>query len=227
MQRKDITDLINRVAGTGYDDWATDVAFKIYYFPLSSALLDQDEWADVMEDDEINIKPTKVDWVIRTLGARLLEVFKETNNKGAEHLSVIVYGITSNNEHQDVVYHLTHGMDEVNINRLVGYPPLLTDPEAIRMALTDYLPDQVRVIHGMADNRGLDSKNLTVDDYRALIIEEAEFSWECDGVNRPGIDTHPEDVRVAREYRDRLLEIANRIPPPKEGSRYYLPTKVR
>jgi hypothetical protein len=78
---------------------------------------------------------------------------------------------------------------------------------SIKYALRQIAADQVDVIHGMASIRGLDETSLTPNDYKRLIIEEAEASVAADG---------GEHVEAQRVYAARLREIADAIPIEKE-----------
>ena len=79
---------------------------------------------------------------------------------------------------------------------------MLTTPEAIREALTEIADDQVAVIHGMADIRGLDASDLTIEGYYELIVEEAKASVEC---------AADDDLANQVAYADKLFGVANRI----------------
>lgn len=80
--------------------------------------------------------------------------------------------------------------------------------QEIRDALDQYRVGMADAIHGMADNRGLDSLNLTADQYKALIIEEAE--WCEKHATHPvvvGTDEATTETRHAQAMRDIAAKI--------------------
>ena len=81
----------------------------------------------------------------------------------------------------------------------------LTTIGEVKRTLKRVAEDQVDVIHQMADERGLDSENLTLRQYKKLVAEEATFSYDCTDHD------DAEEERDATRYRDRLLGIAKRI----------------
>ena len=86
---------------------------------------------------------------------------------------------------------------------------MLTSVNEIVEALTSYRPDQHAVILEMAANRNLDPETLTPADYKALLVEEAEFSLDIWYDQHSKYD--PNDLAAARRYADDLKAIAERI----------------
>lgn len=78
---------------------------------------------------------------------------------------------------------------------------------AIRAALTEYAPDQVRVIEQMAGERGLDPVRLTWGELLRLVNEEAAWADQF------GAHPHtPDDERAGhREYATALRGIVGRF----------------
>lgn len=78
--------------------------------------------------------------------------------------------------------------------------------EQIERALIAYRPDQLDVIKSMAANRDLDPDNLTEAQYKALIMEEADFSQTV--ANHTG---DAEEIEENRRYSQALKTIADAI----------------
>lgn len=107
MKIADIQQMIRRVLGTGYDDWTNEVAVKCYFFPFAEALLSDDEWQGVILADGINMRPDKVQWTIDTFAERLSQLVKDMSLEGEHHISIIVYGLTADDEHVDFIVHVS------------------------------------------------------------------------------------------------------------------------
>jgi hypothetical protein len=104
MQKADIAIMLSSVKDSGYDDWKKEYAIKLYFYPAASALLTDEEWDDIIAQDESTVKPSKVDWVIKTMGDRLGEVVKSLKLAKESYPSVIIYGMVGGH---DLVYHFT------------------------------------------------------------------------------------------------------------------------
>jgi|CXWL01.1.fsa_nt_gi hypothetical protein len=81
---------------------------------------------------------------------------------------------------------------------------LLTKKASVLKALEKITYDQVDVIHGLAESRGLDVESLDIKDYKELIQEEAEFSFDCG-------DKSESDLKYSLD----LYSIALRIQDPQ------------
>jgi hypothetical protein len=77
----------------------------------------------------------------------------------------------------------------------------------IEKALTAYHEDQTKVFRMMAGERGLDYDKLTPEEYRLLIIEEAEWSEKI--ARSPACP--PDEAEEDRKYAKDLREIASKI----------------
>jgi hypothetical protein len=104
MKRTDIAAMLGRVQDSGYDDWIQEYAIKLYFYPACSALLTDEEWNDIIGKDEITVRPSKVDWVIATLGERLSDLIKSLKLPPESYPSVIIYGMVGGH---DLTYHFT------------------------------------------------------------------------------------------------------------------------
>lgn len=78
--------------------------------------------------------------------------------------------------------------------------------EQIERALIAYQPDQLDVIKQMASNRDLDPDNLTEAQYKALIMEEANFSQM---VAKHTSDA--DEIETHQQYAQALKAIADAI----------------
>jgi cell division protein FtsL len=77
----------------------------------------------------------------------------------------------------------------------------MTTTDAIRKALTDYRRDQVAVIHQMARERGMDERDLSVAQYRYLILEEASWSEKASRATCLPADEREMESRYAAKLR--------------------------
>ncbi len=71
--------------------------------------------------------------------------------------------------------------------------------------LNSYSPSQAAVIHEMAAERGLDPDKLAPIDYRALLLEEAEFSIHATSTE------FPNEIEEALIYSADLLALADAL----------------
>lgn len=109
---------------TECDDWASDVAIKLYFFPLSAILFTDEEWKDLIEEDGLTVKYDKVAWVQDQIALRLDKLVQEMDFIEI-HLSVIVYGINaSDRKSHDFLCHISSDFhDEPIINELTKRYP--------------------------------------------------------------------------------------------------------
>jgi hypothetical protein len=92
-QNKFVQFIRNAVANV-FDADTLDCAAKIYFYPFSGVVFNQDEWNGFILPDEITVKTDKVPWVIEEGGKRLAAIVKDMNLPADTHLTVIVYGLT-------------------------------------------------------------------------------------------------------------------------------------
>jgi hypothetical protein len=168
------------------------------YDPAVKAILDNaTAWAERKKAEGW----TKADF------ARGLKEFFEEENANAQARAAMRPG--------SILDHVTKRVEEkLNEPPTVDPGGLLETVQQVQNALKAYRHDQLDVILGMADNRGLDRNTLSLRDYKALILEEADASRDVadreEAINQS--EANHQAARDDREYASKLMEIANRIP---------------
>lgn len=109
MKVADLKTMIRKIDGTGYDEWKNDIALKIYFYPLASALLTEKQWDEVMQIDDLTAKPNQLPKIVKWLSKKLSSVVRSLHLETETYLSVIVYGllVPEGNEVVDLVFNLT------------------------------------------------------------------------------------------------------------------------